>query len=369
MSDAHLTVPEGALTAFMTALLGSMATPPATAATVAELLVGADLAGHTSHGVRQLHSRYAAEIDAGVIDPTAEPTMTTRSAHAVQVDGERAFGHLVGAAATDAGIEMATDEGVALVSIANTAHIGRVGAFAEQAAAAGCAFIGLVANPASAYVAPPGSAQRRFSTNPICLGMPTFDGLAFPLIADLSTSQVAHGKIKERTVTGEALPADWVVRAGGGDLRDADAFETDGAGALRPLGGATAGHKGYALAVLNEVFAAVMTGGSISGMDEIVFGNHALFVLIDPTTFAPRSLIADRARTIGRYIRETIVGPEVSLGAATDAGAGLLPGEPEHRARQRNERVGVSIPRGDATLLGALAADVGVAPTEVPRGF
>ena len=369
MGDAHLTIPERELRDFMTELLGRMDTPPATAATVAALLVGADLAGHTSHGVRQLHSRYAEEIAAGVIDPAAEPTVTPKSAHALQVDGQRAFGHLVGAAATDAGIEVATDAGVALVSIANTAHIGRVGAFAEQAAAAGCAFIGLVANPASAYVAPPGSAQRRFSTNPICLGMPTFGGLAFPLIADLSTSQVAHGKIKERTVTGEALPTDWVVQAGGGDLRDADAFEADGMGALRPLGGATAGHKGYALAVLNEVFAAVMTGGSISGMDEIVFGNHALFVLIDPTILASRSLIADRARTIGRYIRETIVDPEVSLGAATDAGAGLLPGEPEHRARQRNERVGVSIPRGDATLLGALAADVGVAPTEVPRGF
>jgi LDH2 family malate/lactate/ureidoglycolate dehydrogenase len=112
-----------------------------------------------------------------------------------------------------------------------------------------------------------------------------------------------------------------------------------------------------------------MTGGSISGMDEIVFGNHALFVLIDPTTFAPPGLIADRARTIGRYIRETVFDPEVSLGAATDAGAGLLPGEPEHRARTQNRRVGVPVPRGDAKMLGELAAQVGVVPSQVPRGF
>ena len=61
----------------------------------------------------------------------------------------------------------------------------------------------------SRTVAPAGSATRRLATNPIAFGIPSFDALEFDLVLDMATSQVAHGKIREREATGDPIPEGW----------------------------------------------------------------------------------------------------------------------------------------------------------------
>lgn len=339
----------------ITNMLKAVGTPLEIAKDVSEMLVDADQSGHTSHGIRQLHSRYADEIQTGSINPMAEPSMNKLNSSAMQVDGQRAFGHFVAKVATEAGITCANEQGVSMIGISNTAHIGRVGTYAEIAAAAGYGFIGLVANPESAWVAPPGSSQRRISTNPICLGMPTFGGLPFPLIADLSTSQVAHGKIKQRNHQDKPLEHNWAIKSGGGDLLDATKFELANEGALRPLGGTTAGYKGFALAIMNEFFAAVCTAGSVSGMEDLISGNHALFIIFDPTVFATKEIIAKQANSLGNYIRETLLDPGADFQAPGMDHKLLMPGEPEYIARTQSKKQGVLINKRDVESLQDLA--------------
>jgi uncharacterized oxidoreductase len=354
---------------FAEEILVGLGTPPERATDVAASLVAADLSGHTSHGTRRLHSKYARETESGRIDPAAEPTVERADGLAATVDGRWAFGQLVGRTAVDAAVERAEEHGVGLVGLKRTSHIGRVGEWAERACDAGTAFVAFVANPGSEWVAPPGSAQRRFSTNPVAAGVPTFDALGFDLVVDIATSQVALGKVRERAAAGHDLPAEWAVDEAGESVRDAARFDADGEGALLPLGGRTAGYKGFGLSMLSELLAANVADGSVSGMDEVIWGNHAAFFAVDLDRFTSRDRVAERAAAMAAHVRESDYSADLPPGAASMGDETLLPGEAEHLSRERNRADGVPVSGADAAALGDLARDVGLDEGSIPEPF
>ena len=357
------------LSRFASALLRAGGSPEAIATEVAESLVSADVRGHNSHGVRQMVSKYASEIDSGRIDPTAEPSVTAPAGPWAKVDGNLAYGQLVGREAVRAGIDRASDHGIGIATLHRCSHIGRVGEFAELACDAGMAFAAFVSNPGSAWVAPAGCAERRFSTNPIAIGVPTFDALPFPFVLDIATSQVAHGKIKEHHASGEPLPAEWVVDESGNTQTDATAFEADGDGALLPLGGRVSGYKGTGLAVMNELLAGNLTDGSVSGMSDVTWGNHATFVVFDLETVTTRERAAERAAAMAAYVRSSDFSAGYGPGPGAIGSETLLPGEPEHLTATDHRSNGIPFPAADATALGELAREWGVDSGAIPAAF
>jgi uncharacterized oxidoreductase len=222
------------------------------------------------------------------------------------------------------------------------------------------AFVAFVCNPASAWVAPAGSADRRFSTNPIAVGAPTFGALPFPLVVDVATSQVAHGKVEARAAAGEDLPEEWLVGPSGDPFTDADAYRTEGEGALLPLGGRSAGHKGTGLAVMSELLAANVSDGWVSGMDDVVWGNHAAFVAVDLAAFTTEERAAERAAAMAAHVRSADSAAGVGPGDAAAGEGVLLPGEAEHRARRERRAAGVPLSAADAAALCDLARAAGV---------
>lgn len=350
----------GALEAFAEELLVELGTPRDGAAAVAASLVSADLAGHGSHGVRRIASKYAREIDEGVIDPAAEPVVERDAGAWAVVDGREAWGQLVGRTAVDAAVERAAEHGVGVAGLKHTSHIGRVGEWTERAAEAGMAFAAFVCNPASAWVAPAGSADRRFSTNPVSVGVPSFGALPFPLVVDVATSQVAHGKVKARAAAGEDLPEEWLVGPSGDPLTDAEAYRTEGEGALLPLGGRSAGYKGTGLAVVSELLAANVADGTVSGMDDVVWGNHAAFFAADLAAFTTEERAAERAAAMAEHLRSAEAADGAGPGDGAKGEEVLLPGEAEHRARRARRESGIPLSSADAAALGDLARDAGV---------
>ncbi|GAB3419085.1 Ldh family oxidoreductase [Haloparvum alkalitolerans] len=350
------------LEAGATVLLEALGTPDPAAAKVAASLVDADLCGHASHGVVRLATMYAPMVDEGTLDPAASPTVDDADPGALRVDGNRGFGQLTGRAAVDAAVEVAAERGVAAVGVKNGAHMGRIGEWAERAAAEGFALLAFVnTGLAGRTVTVPGSAERLFSTNPIAVGIPTFGATPHPVVLDIATSQVAHGKVTKRSVEGDPLPPAWTVTAEGGHVADADAFE-DGAGALLPLGGRSAGHKGFGLSVVAELLAGVVGGGEVFGEGTPgSVNNAAAFVLIDPARFTSRERVREAVTTLDDYLADATLSAAIERPDAMDGDRPLLPGAPEHRTRSDREREGV--PVGDRTLdaLAALAADLGVA--------
>ena len=52
------------------------------------------LAGHDSHGVLRVPA-YLRGIDAGHLDPTAEPEVLAETPNTLRIDAQRGFGHYV----------------------------------------------------------------------------------------------------------------------------------------------------------------------------------------------------------------------------------------------------------------------------------
>lgn len=349
------------LESFVTNLVHELGVSRGDAGDIAASLVAADLCGHSSHGVRQIPSKYVPEIAEGKIDPAADPVIEREDAGSALIDGRWAFGQVVGRMAVDAGVEKASEHGVGVVGLKNTSHIGRVGEWAERAAAEDMALVAFVCNPGSQYVAPAGSADRRLSTNPIAIGLPTFDALDFDLVLDIATSQVAHGKIKQRATEGTPLPEEWVIDASGESLTDGARFEDGGEGAMVPLGGTIAGYKGFGLSVMTELLAANVSDGFVSGQSDTAWGNHAAFQVLDLTRFTTREAVRERVLAFREYLDETTFSSDIPTGAGAKGENAMLPGEPEYRTARRHRDEGIPFSEEDVALLRELAVDNGLA--------
>lgn len=354
-------IPPQTLLDVTTELLEAFGTPKPEAEAVAASLVSAEIRGHNSHGVIRLTTTYEAMIEDGAIDPEATPIAERQSASIASVDGNGAFGQLTGGAVVDVGTEAAEEAGVAVVGVRNGAHLGRIGEWAERAADAGLASFGFVnSGGTSQTVAPPGSADRVFATNPVTVGIPTFDVLDFPIVLDMATSQVAHGKITKRAVDGGTVPEEWTVTETGEHVREASAFE-EGEGALLPLGGRASGRKGFGLALCAELFGGIIGRGNVVGQNGNEHVNNAgTFVFVDPLGFSSRGEVERVVRTVHEEIRTANYPSAVETGAATKGERAFLPGEPEHETRVRYESEGVPLTEGAIDALTVLAEERGV---------
>ena len=205
------------------------------AATVGRYLASANLMGHDSHGVLRV-PQYIAQLREGSIRANQSVTVVADHAAVVVLDGNLGFGQTVAEQATRRGIARAREFGIAMVGLRNAGHVGRVGDWAELAAADGLASLHFVNTLAGTAVAPYGGREGRLSTNPICCGVPV-EG-APPIIADMTTSAVAAGKLMVARNAGRRVPEGWIIDRDGEPTTDpADFFD---GGALL----SAAGHKG-----------------------------------------------------------------------------------------------------------------------------
>jgi uncharacterized oxidoreductase len=343
------------------ALLEAIGLPPEPAGAVAESLVAADLRGHPSHGVHMI-PRYAAWIDAGGMDPTAEPSVVHDGGATLLFDGNDAPGHYVGQRATARAIERVPDRGVVTVAVRRATHMGRIGWFAEQAAEAGYGFIGFTNMSSGEPVAVAGSAERRFGTNPITAALPAFDALDHPFLLDMATTQVAFGKINVRETAGRPIDDSWTITEDGGSVPDAAAFNEDELGALAPLGGQDAGYKGTGLMLAAELFAATLSDSPVTPQPDSRYANSAVFTLFDPLDFTTREAHEARLRALAEYLDEIEYPDAVSPGDATDADRAQLPGRQEHERKTEYEDDGIPVPEEVAAALLSVGEDYDVDP-------
>jgi uncharacterized oxidoreductase len=339
---------------------------------VSRSLVLASLRGHNSHGVRRAMAYYEWSQDSSYetfpVDASATPSVESGDGSIAVVDGQNAFGQVVGRVATSEAVSRAEQNGIGAVGVRDATHLGRIGEWAERATAAGMLFLAFVNTQGGTWIAPPGSAQRRYSTNPVSFGVPTFDALPFPVVLDIATSQVANGKIKELASKEGSPDPEWTVDVGGGSVGEADAYLA-GQGAGLPLGGRTSGYKGFGLAMISELFAAIAGDGrTVSQAGDKRYGNAALFVALDPLAFTTKERLQDRLTSLHEYIRSTDFDPAISPGVAAYGDEAYLPGEPEHLLERDRESDGIPLPERDIEGLVDLADRLDVSDA-VPSAF
>ena len=347
-----VTVP--ALRTYLTDLLRAKGTPVHIAAVVAESLVLSNQRGHDSHGFIRV-APYCDWIDQGWISPVAEPERVVDQPHVVQVDGHFGFGQYVGRVATDWAIEKARG-GHCVLTIKRSAHLGRMGEFMEQAAAAGLVCFSFTNTHGGGLVtAPHGGRERRLSANPLAAGAPLPEGP--PMMMDIATSSIAAGKVQVAVERDEPLAPGHLVDGAGQPSTDPRAYgarsqETGTPGALLPFGG----HKGYSLAMFCEVLAGALTGAgcSTTGVQRVANGFLALF--LDPAAFCGEDFYRAELGALIPHVKSS------RLMAGHDEI--LYPGEPEARAEAERSRA-VEIERSTWERTATIARALGVTPPAI----
>lgn len=319
------TIPAAALQALTSRLFMQVGAPQHIADDVARILVGANLAGHDSHGVLRLPI-YLQHITEGKLDPAAEPVVVEEDATTLKIDGQNGFGHYTARRGMALAIEKARQSKISCVTFSRINHIGRLGEYAEDAARAGCLSITTVGNGSRDFgrTAPYGGAQYRLGTNPIAVGVPTGD--AFPFVLDFATSIVAEGKIQVARSKGLDMPPGYLFdKQGQPTVKTADFYD---GGCMVPFGL----HKGYAL----SLFICLLGGlGAPFDPEKAAMGGCYMQVLnID--AFTP---LADYQRNVRMFLDAMKATP-----LAPDFDEVLVPGEFEERNRRQRLANGVEVP-------------------------
>ena len=121
---------------FVKTLFTHMGSSPTEASLIADHLIAANLAGHDSHGVGMIPS-YVRSHAQGYLQLNRHASVMKDAGAVVTLDGNGGFGQVVAHEAMQIGIEKAKQHGLAAVALRNAHHIGRIGYWAEQCAAAG----------------------------------------------------------------------------------------------------------------------------------------------------------------------------------------------------------------------------------------
>ncbi len=285
MSAAEIVISPAALRAYVAAVLEAGGSAAREAELTASNLVLANLSGHDSHGVGMI-PQYIGFLRGGGLIANQHARVTGDMGSMIMVDGCRGYGQVIGHESMQLGIVRAQRDGLALVALRNSHHIGRIGQWAEDCAAAGLVSIHFVNALLRPLVAPWAGADARFTTNPFCVGVPR-TGSA-PMILDFATSKVALGKVRVAMQNEKEMAAGTLIDGRGYPTTDPHVmFEQDlqnKLGAILPFGE----HKGYGMALMCEILAGALTGGETLHKvgDYAAIYNNMLSIIIDPARLA-----------------------------------------------------------------------------------
>ncbi len=213
------------------------------------------------------------------------------------------------------------------MALGNAHHLGRIGAWAEEAAAAGLVSLHFVNVISRGIVAPHGGSDARFGTNPFTAAIP-LKGRA-PMILDFATSVIAQGKTRVAHNKGEQVPPDHLIDHEGRPTQDPRYSVIEPFGAILTFGA----HKGYGMAVLCELLGGALAAGMAQHSDDTSKKrvlNGMLTVLIDPAK------IADMAA----YEREALAFVDWVTASPPREGFDRvrLAGEPERESRAKRTK-------------------------------
>ncbi len=329
------------------ATMSALGSSDVEAGIVARHLVLANLSGHDSHGVGMLPD-YVRLAKEGLLVPNQTLDTIVDAGALLLFDARRGAGQRMVREATAAAIERARTQGACVFGVRNASHIGRVGDYAEQCAAAGMTGIFFV-NVADhvAFQAPYGCSDARLGTNPFAAAIPGADGPGADgpaALLDMATSTIAFGKARVARNKGMPVPPDSIIDETGRVTTDPTALVDEKKGALKAFGE----HKGSGLAIFCELLGAALTGGQTIQPGRPTRGgilNSVLGIVIDTGQLGEPAAIAREVEAVKDWIKASKPAPGIDKVR--------IPGEPEREHRAARAR---GIPLDSKSLDDILAA-------------
>jgi 3-dehydro-L-gulonate 2-dehydrogenase len=205
--------------------------------------------GIYSHGINRF-PRFIEYTRRGFVRADAEPVLVHASGALEQWDGQLGPGPLNAIFCTDRAMQLARDNGIGCVAIANTNHWMRGGTYGWQAAEKGFAFIGWTNTEANMPAW--GAKDSRLGNNPLVFGLP-YNTEA--IVLDFAMTQYSYGKMEAAQLEGSTLPYPGGFNKNG-ELTQQPEEILQSRRAL-PIGY----WKGAGLSLLLDIMAAVLSSG------------------------------------------------------------------------------------------------------------
>ena len=328
-------------------LLQGAGAPEEEAATVARHVIGANLAGHDSHGIIQIPT-YIDRVVKNEIVPGADWEIIQESPTTTVVDGHWGFGYVANERAMKYTIEKAKTQNVAAATVFRQGHIGRLASYPLMAAEEGMiSMITADSGRGPKHVAPFGGREKRLGTNPISIAMPSnLDG---PFFIDMASSAVAAGKINLALARGDDIPEGWIIDKDGQATTNPAAFKEGGP--LLPLGG-TEGYKGYGLSAMIEIFSGILTGLG-HGVEPSGRHNDGCFMAVFKVeAFRSLETFKKEVADFAHYLKNTL--------PADGFDEVLYPGEIEFKREQERSLNGIEVEDATWSKLHDLAQQYGM---------
>jgi LDH2 family malate/lactate/ureidoglycolate dehydrogenase len=296
-------------------VLTKVGTPKEYAEIITDSLIDAQSVGHASHGVIRL-LEYTKSVLDGDVKADANPVIKSETTSAVVIDAKWGWGTIACRLAISEVTKRATSTGIAIATIQNCNHIGRVGEYVEQLAEQN--LISLMWCNGNPSVAAYGGKERLFGTNPFAAGIPTSNQ---SIVIDFATAASAEGKLRVARANGQTIPPDTIIDANGNPSQDPNDFYNGGA--LLPFGG----HKGYCLTLMIELLGGALSQIHPNVNPKYTHGFGTVLIAIDPSKLVPLDLfISDIDQATSVYRATEPINPNHPV---------LIPGDIENQNRAK----------------------------------
>ena len=328
---------------YIEAVFSAVGLEETAARSVAELLVHADLRNVRSHGVLRTVP-YVDKIRKGGASTVSGYRVVSETANTAVIDAEGGLGALAGEKAVAIARQKAEDHLMSMVVVKNSNHFGMGGHWAMKLA--GEDMIGMACSTTDLTMGPPGCRAPFMGNNPFSFAFKASD--QYPEVCiDMATSEVAMGKAKDLAKRGKPIPSGWMLDKDGNDTTDVSQCYM-----MTPM----AGHKGFGIAFVVELFATLLSGGVLSpdinnqDLADTPELSSQCFACINIRAFQDLEAFHKRA--------EEYIDRLHALPMREGAGAAKYPGEIEYTSKQRNLKEGVVLPEALVDELIALGREL-----------
>ena len=320
---------------FASELFAAVGMEPEKAKVVAEVLVEADLLGHSTHGLA-LVQRYMDEIGSGAMATSGTPRVIADHGACVTWDGQRLPGPWLGAQAIDLAVERVGICGTVIVAIGNSHHVGCLAADLPRATERGYVAFLASSGPSVATVAPFGGTRAALSPAPIAAGFPTAGD---PILIDASASITTNNMAATLAREGRRYPHRWLLDTAGEPTDDPAVLRQGGS--ILPAGGLDHGQKGYGWGLIAEALSQGLSGFGRADAPRGMLNTLTEQDSIRPLSPAPMPSYGRRARSRKRAgrVRPDQANPPCACPARAPCGGSALPPGTGSRSMQASSPV------------------------------
>lgn len=284
------------------------------------------LEGVYSHGVNRF-PRFVKNTAEKIIVTDAVPTLVHKAGTLEQWNGNLGPGPLNAFFAADRVTQIAEENGMGMVALANTNHWMRAGAYGWHAARKG--FVMMCWTNTCPNMPAWGGRDPKLGNNPMVIAVPYKRDA---IVLDFAMSLFSYGKLENYRDSGRQLPF-----AGGYNI--SGQLTTDPAEILDSWRILPTGYwKGSSLSLMLDILATILSGGiSVHNVKSCVseFGVSQVFLAIDPKKLGNYPAI-DRAI-------EAIIDDLHGSVAADERSDVRYPGENIASIRETNQREGIPV--------------------------